>query len=147
MGCRPAGRTAWSWSSRLGGRIRLAALGRMAESVDHELRARNLRESSAGQGLALTQASASVTFVRETLTAEQQQPRGRLKVDAIRALARQSGARNDTEIARLIGISPASLSKLLRGLQEPGHRTIRMLAACWPKVPIEDLVDFGDGAA
>lgn len=49
------------------------------------------------------------------------------------------------QLARKMGISKASISRILRGLRSPGSRFIAALKAVFPDKPMESFFDLNSG--
>lgn len=51
---------------------------------------------------------------------------------------------SQAELARMMQVSPASLSRILRGLRSPGSRFIANLRTAFPDKPLEHFFEFHD---
>ncbi len=63
----------------------------------------------------------------------------RLNITEYRKCMRLKGVSTDDAASRLIGINPATLSRVLKGTSAPGERFIAGLLLALPEVPFEDL--------
>lgn len=56
-----------------------------------------------------------------------------------------AGIATDDSLAKRMGVDPATVSRVLRGKQEPGPRFIAALVAAFPGMDLDDLFEVIDG--
>lgn len=64
----------------------------------------------------------------------------RLRVNKLRAVARTRGDRTGYAIAKRTGLHESTVSRLLRGQQQPGANTLLLLASVY-STDFEDLIE------
>jgi transcriptional regulator with XRE-family HTH domain len=65
----------------------------------------------------------------------------RLRTAQYRKFAKLKGWRNDDQAAQAIGVNPATLSRVLRGITAPGERFIAGVLLALPEVEFHDLFE------
>ncbi|WP_329032203.1 helix-turn-helix domain-containing protein [Streptomyces sp. NBC_01725] len=70
----------------------------------------------------------------------------RLRVNKLRAVARNRGDRTGYAIAKRTGLHESTVSRLLRGQQQPGANTLLLLARVYG-TDFEDLIDTTQASA
>lgn len=65
----------------------------------------------------------------------------RLRTGQYRKYAALKGLRTDDAAARVIGVDPATLSRVLKGRSAPGGRFIAGALAAFPELEFADLFD------
>ncbi|MEU6206398.1 helix-turn-helix transcriptional regulator [Micromonospora musae] len=68
-----------------------------------------------------------------------EQPKVRLRLDEFDRITTALGCTTDADRAALAGISPAALSKIRNGLNDPSAKTIAAICSAFPRVPFERL--------
>lgn len=65
----------------------------------------------------------------------------RLRADQLAKLRTLAGITTDDALAKRMGVDPATVSRVLRGKQEPGPKFIAALVAAFPGFDLDDLFE------
>ena len=65
----------------------------------------------------------------------------RLRMDVLAKLRGTAGLKTDDALAKAMRMDPATISRVLRGKQEPGPRFIPALVSCFPGWDLDDLFE------
>ncbi|MHA3682824.1 helix-turn-helix domain-containing protein [Leucobacter sp. HY1908] len=73
-------------------------------------------------------------------------PRLMLNMEKLHEIRRANGIGTDADLARYIGIDPASLYRYATGKGGPSNRVLARLKAAFPLVPLGDFVKLEGGS-
>lgn len=65
----------------------------------------------------------------------------RLRSEQLTKLRRLAGITTDDALAKRMGVDPATVSRVLRGKQEPGPKFIAALVDAFPGFDLDDLFE------
>lgn len=65
----------------------------------------------------------------------------RLRAQQLAKYRKLAGITTDDALARRMGVDPATVSRVLRGKQEPGSKFIAALVAAFPGMDLDDLFE------
>lgn len=65
----------------------------------------------------------------------------RLRADQLAKYRTLAGIKTDDALAKRMGVDPATVSRVLRGKQEPGGKFIGALVGAFPGLDLDDLFE------
>lgn len=65
----------------------------------------------------------------------------RLRADQLAKFRTLAGITTDDALAKRMGVDPATVSRVLRGKQEPGPKFIAALVSAFPGMDLDDLFE------